>query len=248
MHFPNIGHTVIWLNEVDSTNNYASRFLKERGSHGTVVAAKYQHEGKGQRGNSWESEPNENMLCSIVLWPTFLEVQEQFLLSKVAALAVRDVIADYLDEVTIKWPNDVYVGNSKIGGILIENSFSSTYLDTSIVGVGVNINQMQFPDDLPNPTSIARECGKNFDIKRILDQLCGIMDEKYRKLIADDSEGISLEYLEALYRKDQYYNYKAKGKEFRARIAGVRDSGELVLETENGEKHSFAFKEVAYVL
>ncbi|MFP4556313.1 MAG: biotin--[acetyl-CoA-carboxylase] ligase [Bacteroidales bacterium] len=248
MKYPEIGRKIIWLDEVSSTNDYANAISKDVETHGVVVVANFQDEGRGQRGNSWESEQGKNLLCSILLWPTFLEVQNQFLLSKVASLAVCDVLKSKVANVSIKWPNDIYVNNCKIGGILIENSFSSPYLDSSIVGLGVNLNQKDFLQDLPNPTSLLLETGKEYSVKNFLDDLCAAFDQRFNSLIGGNPEKLSDDYFDILFRKDSYYNYRAEGEVFKAKIVGVKNSGELILETEKGTQRVFAFKEVSFVV
>jgi BirA family biotin operon repressor/biotin-[acetyl-CoA-carboxylase] ligase len=243
-----IGNDIIWLQEVDSTNNYASKYARDGESHGLVIAAHNQTEGKGQRGNSWESISGMNLLFSIVLKPTFLKVQRQFLLSKVAALAVCDVLAPLVNEVSIKWPNDIYVSNCKIAGILIENSFSTSYLDSSIIGIGINVNQTKFTDDIPNPTSLKILTREEYDIDSLLENVCKAFDLRYQSLEAENEESISVDYFQMLFRKDNYYSYRAQEETFRAKIFGVRDSGELILKTDRGELKEFAFKEVSYVI
>jgi BirA family biotin operon repressor/biotin-[acetyl-CoA-carboxylase] ligase len=189
-----------------------------------------------------------NLLFSIVLKPSFLKVQRQFLLSKVAALAVCDALSPLVKEVSIKWPNDICISNSKIAGILIENSFSTSYLDSSVIGIGINVNQKEFTDAIPNPTSLILEIGKEFDIPTLLDSICKAFDLRYQSLEAANDELISAEYFQMLFRKEDYYSYRAQEEVFRARIFGVRDSGELILQTDRGELKEFAFKEVSFVI
>ncbi len=243
-----IGGEVIRLGEVTSTNDYAGKLLKLESVHGTVVVAQHQTQGRGQRGNSWESKPGENLLFSIILKPTFLKVQRQFLISKVAALAVCDTVSQVIPHVTIKWPNDIYTGNDKIAGILIENSFSSEYLDTTIVGIGLNVNQRYFSEDLPNPTSLLNKTGQEFNNDFLLANICKAFEVRYEQLKRGESHAINAEYFNRLFRNQGYSQYTSHGENFMARIFGVRDSGELVLETPEGTQREFAFKEVCFCL
>lgn len=243
-----IGHQIVWLEEVDSTNQYAIRYTKDNESHGLIVAAHFQTEGKGQRGNTWESSSGKNLLFSLVLRPNFLQVQKQFLLSKATALAVCDMLAPLVSGISVKWPNDIYIDNRKVAGILIENAFSTSMLDSTIVGVGINVNQTEFPDDIPNPTSLLLSAGNEGNIEELLKCFCVCFEKRYQLLESRSIEKITTDYMNLLYRKDDYHLYQSKDRTFRAKIFGVRDSGELILETEEGELLEFAFKEVSYVI
>lgn len=245
-----VGDRIIWLKSVSSTNDYAAQLSRDASSHGLIIMADFQTEGKGQRGNSWESEDGSNLLFSIILKPAFLEVQRQFLLSKVAALAVCDSISQLLEDVSIKWPNDIYINNSKLAGILIENSFSSNYLDSSIIGVGININQKEFSDEIPNPTSLFISQNKDIEINKIdiLSSFCDSFNSRY-SMLQEGKEGvISYDYFSRLYRRHDFYEYMSNGERFFAKIFGVKDSGELVLQTDKGELREFAFKEVSFIV
>jgi BirA family biotin operon repressor/biotin-[acetyl-CoA-carboxylase] ligase len=241
-----IGEQLIWLEEVNSTNSYLAIMARKGVSEGVVVAARYQSDGKGQRGNSWESEVGKNLTFSVLLHPTFLPVKDQFLLSKLTALAVCDTLQVLASDISIKWPNDIYVGDCKICGILIENSFSSNLMDTTIIGIGLNVNQKTFPDDIPNPTSLSIIVKKHFSINDILTALCSNLTKRYQQLKLRQWDILAKEYFDKLYRKDNYYIYKANDVSFKAKIVGVRDSGELMLRTESGEIREFAFKEVSF--
>lgn len=241
-----IGNEIIWLDEVSSTNSYASSLLGKGATDGMVIAARYQSEGKGQRGNTWESEKDKNLTFSIILFPTFVEVQRQFLISKVASLAVYDTLSPMVGGVSIKWPNDIYIKNCKVAGMLIENSFSSRMMGSCIIGIGINVNQQTFHEDLPNPTSLINELGKPIDLVLLLDKFLKSINTRYQQLMNDDFKTISSDYFQALYHKNDYYSYRAKGKRFTARVVDIRESGELVLETTTGEILEFGFKEVSF--
>lgn len=248
-----IGEKTIWLEEVTSTNTFAAAVASASEFDGLVVIAKYQTDGRGQRGNTWESKHGQNLTISIILYPTFIKVRDQFLISKVTALAILDTLKTLSDNVTIKWPNDIYIGNNKVAGILIENSFRSENLEVSIVGIGINVNQVDFSEDLPNPTSIKMVTGENQNLNNILIKLCKAFTYRYAQLTNDNlpcqqagRQLIATDYFENLYRKDNFYNYMASGESFRAKIFGVRDTGELVLKTEDGQIREFAFKEVSF--
>ncbi|HCX99661.1 MAG TPA: biotin--[acetyl-CoA-carboxylase] ligase [Bacteroidales bacterium] len=242
-----IGNTVKWFGELKSTNDYATSIAHFDGSHGIVIASEFQSQGRGQRGNQWESEKGENLLFSIVLHPRFLEVRNQFLLSKAIALSLCDVLSVFTNGVSIKWPNDIYIGNKKVAGILIEHSFSSIYLDTTIIGVGLNVNQSVFLSSAPNPTSLYLEFGQNFDIAVLLNSVCNAFNKRYAEVEANQYR-ISENYLQNLFRYEVFHKYRALDQMFTAKIIGVRNSGELMLQTIEGERLEFAFKEIEYVL
>ena len=243
-----IGNNVFWIDEVTSTNVYISQLDVTSRKHGVVVAARNQTKGRGQRGNLWKSESGKNLLFSVLLTPKFLAVEQQFLISKISALAVTDLLSEIMSNVTIKWPNDIYVKGNKIAGILIENSFSSATLDTTIVGIGLNVNQDVFSDDLPNPTSLLLELGASFSIADLLNRFCSHFELRYRQLQAGNIEQIAAEYFSKLYRNTGFSRYLSKGEEFDARIVDVKDTGMLILETKKGELKEFAFKEVSFML
>ncbi|MGE0078656.1 MAG: biotin--[acetyl-CoA-carboxylase] ligase [Bacteroidales bacterium] len=241
---------ISWFDRVSSTNDVCMRAASAGREEGTVIAAKYQEFGRGQRGNIWESDSALNLTFSILLRPLFLKVEEQFLISKVVAISVCDWISAYLadKEVAIKWPNDIYIGNNKIAGILIENSFSSSQLNVSVVGIGINLNQKEFSSELPNPTSLILETGKIYDLRQSLEEFLSCFKERYQQVQSNDVSIIDSEYLNKLYRKDIYCTYRASNDEFKAKIVGVRPTGELLLRTDNGQERSFAFKEITFVI
>ena len=154
------GVTIDILEQTDSTNNRAA---ESRYGAGDVVIAERQEAGRGQRGNSWSSTPGENLTFSVVLRPDFLPAERQFRISKAVALAVADTIAEAGLRPAIKWPNDIYIGDRKVTGILIENDLMGPYLSRSVIGIGLNVNQTRFDPALPNPTSLAAEAGHPFD-------------------------------------------------------------------------------------
>lgn len=246
-----IDFTVEWHNSVTSSNSICAQRCEEGAAEGLVIAAMFQEMGRGQRGNSWESEAGRNLTFSILLRPGHLRVDEQFYLSKVAAASVCDWVSAYVsgDDVTIKWPNDIYIGDSKVAGILIENSFSSAMLGTSVVGIGINLNQQTFPDDIPNPTSLGLATGMEFDLHSSLAEFLECFARRY-ELLSDEQSRFQLDeyYLKKLYRRDLYHGYCDKNGNFKAKIAGVKPTGELVLQLPTGELRVYAFKEVMFLI
>lgn len=237
-----------WLDKVDSTNSYCMGMANNGKPEGYAVAAFYQEQGRGQRGNSWESEDGKNLTFSLLLRPTFLRVEEQFLLSKVVALSICDWIKPHGETATIKWPNDIYVGDKKVAGILIENSFSSQVLDLSVVGIGLNLNQTNFSTDIPNPTSMMLLTNKQFRPEIVLSELVASIQARYYQLKHGQKELLPEDYLKSLYKFQHYFNYSSSEGKFKAKIIGVQPTGKLILETDEGQQLSFGFKEVSFEL
>lgn len=239
-----------WHKRVSSTNDVCQQYATKGADEGIVVAAEFQEQGRGQRGNAWESQKGQNLTFSVLLRPNFLPVAEQFYLSKAISLAVSDWLVAYVTNkpVKIKWPNDIYIGDSKVCGILIENSFSSQYLESTVVGVGINLNQLSFPDDLPNPTSLLLETGSRVDPRNALAEMVSCIDGRYQQLTEGYRENIDNDYFNAIYRKNQLCKYYSNGEEFYATIIGIQPTGELVLRTAEGAIRTFAFKEVTFII
>lgn len=232
--------------ETTSTNDDAR---DSRYSHLDIIWAEHQSAGRGQRGHVWHSHEGENLTFSIVLTPTFLPIHEQFLLSEVAALALVDTLADYGITCRIKWTNDIYVGDRKIVGILIEHSLLGDKLSRTIIGVGLNVNQTLFPAELPNPTSMAVECGRSFERREVLDTLARKIEALYAKLERGERAEIEQRYRDTMYHIGTMHRYSLPdGTEFRATIRGVKASGELQLEHEDGTLHEYRFGEVGFIL
>nr|WP_321358462.1 biotin--[acetyl-CoA-carboxylase] ligase [uncultured Draconibacterium sp.] len=243
-----IDKNIIVFNELDSTNNYAKQLVKEKAAQGTVVLAHYQESGRGQVGNFWESERNKNLLFSVILYPGFLDAGKQFYISKVVSLALSDVLKQHLNDVKIKWPNDIYVGERKIAGILIENTVKGIALDSSIVGIGVNVNQEQFLSNAPNPVSMKQLLKKEFDIQDILKAFLQKLENYIEILREGRLEKVDAEYFQSLFRNEGLYPYRKDGKEFSARIAGIGSFGQLQLEESDGNVTEYMFKEVEFVI
>jgi len=241
---------VEWYKRVSSTNDVCQQYATKGADEGIVVAAEFQEQGRGQRGYPWERQEGQNLTFSVLLRPNFLPVAEQFYLSKAISLAVSDWLVAYVTNkpVKIKWPNDIYIGDSKVCGILIENSFSSQYLESSVVGVGINLNQVSFPDDLPNPTSLLLETGSRVDPRKALAELVSCIYGRYQQLTEGYRENIDNDYFNAIYRKNQLCKYYSNGEEFYATIIGIQPTGELVLRTAEGAIRTFAFKEVTFII
>jgi BirA family biotin operon repressor/biotin-[acetyl-CoA-carboxylase] ligase len=240
---------IIYIFEIDSTNNYLkSLLLKQKVEEGTIISADFQTGGRGQRGNGWVSEKGKNLLFSIVLYPDTVEANEQFVISQIVSLAVADCLRKYTDNVAIKWPNDIYCGDKKICGILIENILEGNKIKESVCGIGININQESFDNSAPNPVSLKQITGKDYKPDIILEEMRSILFSYYEKLKAGEIQIISENYKKSLFRKTGYHLFNDNTNDFIARIKNVASDGMLVLETESGDERRFAFKEVKYVL
>lgn len=237
------------LQEVDSTNTAAGD--RERYSGGDIIVAINQTAGRGQRGNRWNSKPGDNLTFSIVLEPRFLPASCQFLLSETAALAVADTLEEYGVEARIKWTNDVYVKGNKICGMLIENDLKGNVVERSIVGIGLNVNQKQFAEWVPNPVSMAVETGSDYDILQVLERLLSHFEKRYGYLesaieaLAPDTQR---DYNAKLFRRDEQHPYNIPGKgPVQGTIRNVLPTGELMVEID-GSLQGFLFKEIEFVI
>ena len=243
-------NTII-LEATDSSNNYAKRLIAaNKATHGTVVLAYCQEAGKGHAGNQWESEAKKNLLMSIVLFPEFLPADKQFYLSKIISLAITDLLQEEIPHkaVSIKWPNDIYAGDKKMAGILIENSVSGHYMHSSVVGIGLNLNQENFSGELPNPVSLKQITGNNYSIGAMAERLQEKFYSWYSHLEMQQIRAIDISYLGKLYRKNQWCRFRKNAKTFEARINGIGEYGQLILEDRKGRLSEYQFKEVEFII
>jgi len=229
-----------------STNVLLWEMIREKSlPEGFVVQTDFQSAGKGQVGNSWESEEGRNLLFSMVLYPQRVTVDNQFLLSQLVSLGIKEALDEYTDGITVKWPNDIYWNDKKLVGILIENSLQGTKIKSSVIGIGLNVNQKVFVSNAPNPVSLLRITGKRQNRKLLLTKIRQNIQKLYTELSVTKIRAV---YAEALYRKDGFYAYRANDETFQAKIISVHPDGQLELETEAGERKEFYFKEVSFVL
>ncbi len=237
-----------WLEEVDSTNNEALRRLAEIDNL-SVIAVVHQTAGRGQRGNLWQTYAGENLTFSMVVkfghgaFPP-LEASRQFVITRCVTLGVTDYLGSEGIDCAVKWPNDIYVRNKKICGILIENTLRGSFLASSVIGIGLNVNQKDFPPQLVNPVSMTMLTGKEYDLKAGLRKLCGFIRSRLGSY--DNAD----EYVGRLYRFGIFNEYVvcSTGESICAKIVGVSDRGMLCLETKKGKRFEFAFKEISYVI
>jgi BirA family biotin operon repressor/biotin-[acetyl-CoA-carboxylase] ligase len=243
-----IGCEVVYNPITESTNSLATNALAGKAAEGITFVADYQSKGRGQRGNFWESEAGKNLTFSVLAYPSFLEIYDHFYLSKVVANGVAEALLSLNVEARIKWPNDIYVGDLKIAGILIENGLMGISHSHSIWGVGLNVNQRIFRSDAPNPTSLVNLLGEELDRNEVLHAVLRCMNGWYERLKKGLKSEIDEFYFATLFRKDGFYKFEADGIPFKAKISSIEHTGELVLETEEGELRSFAFKEVSFII
>ena len=240
---------IIQLEKTESTNSYLKELLKsEQLAEGSVVVADFQTAGRGQVGNSWFSSKGENLLFSLLIYPTEIPANEQFIISRIVSLAIKNTLDQFADDIRIKWPNDIYWKDKKIAGILIENNLQGKVIENSIIGIGLNLNQQIFPIELPNPVSLRQITATEYDKNYMLDLLLKEFFLLYRSLQRGEKQIIEDEYMMDLYRANGYYWYEDENGRFQAKIDNVLSSGHLVLRTlDTNEERVYAFKEVTFV-
>jgi BirA family biotin operon repressor/biotin-[acetyl-CoA-carboxylase] ligase len=248
-----VGQNCIYLSTIDSTNSYASELLKAtKPPEGTLIYTFEQQNGRGQRGNTWHSEPTKNGAFSYILYPSFLQADEQFLLTQMTSLAVTDLMAellqntDKMQEIKIKWPNDIYVGNQKIAGILIENSLRDKNIQHAIIGIGLNINQTLFSGEF-NATSLALLTKSEFNLKEIMNRLCDFIEARYLQLKSNKTANLNNAYLKRLYRLNEWHQYQTGENRLEGKITGVSYAGKLEMELKNGQQVDFNLKEIQFL-
>lgn len=237
---------ILWLKETESTNNHLRRLLdKEQLPEGSLVVTDFQTAGKGQVGNSWESEAGMNLMFSLLLYPDFIPANRQFLISQIASLSVKETLDAYTDFIQVKWPNDIYWKDRKICGMLIENDLSGQLLYCSIIGIGLNLNQSLFRSNAPNPISLTQITGKKYDREEVLNRFLRIFFQYYCLLLQEKEEEVRTAYMQALYHGEGYHRYRDGQGQFEARIQAIEPTGHLILQLRDGEQRRYAFKEVA---
>ena len=230
---------LVHIDETDSTN----RWLKDHGEGTMVVATDYQTAGKGCGSNSWESERGKNLTFSMLIHPDGIAAREQFRITEVVSVALCRTLQPYIyNKVEIKWPNDIYVGDRKLCGILIENRLQGNVIVDCIIGIGLNVNQRTFVSDAPNPVSMYQLTGQETDREALLADFLQTFDQEWQ------SKANGSEYRELLYRKGKDGLYEDKTGRFVARLADVLPDGRLLLVDEEGKEHTYAFKEVSFII
>ena len=235
-----------FVRETDSSNYLLKKLIGlEVLPEFFAVRTAFQTAGKGQAGNSWESAAGQNLLCSILLYPHNIPLDKHFVLSQIVSLAVVELLQSKGVECKIKWPNDIYWNDKKIAGILIENSLRSNRIESSIVGIGLNVNQMNFESDAPNPVSLRQIIAKKWLVAQLLKELIDYIQMIYKW----DIMQVQQVYIERMYRFGSIHLFKIPGGEtFKARIAQVEPDGQLKLDLLNGQIAGYYFKEIEFVI
>ncbi|RYY32891.1 MAG: biotin--[acetyl-CoA-carboxylase] ligase [Sphingobacteriaceae bacterium] len=244
-----VGQNFVSLKEVDSTNTFLKNTLSNTKPlpEGTVIMAEAQLAGRGQQQNGWHAQPGKNLTFSILLNPGFLPITQQFDLNRVISLGVHNALKPILGEaLRIKWPNDIYYDDYKLGGILIENILQGEKIKHSIIGIGINVNQDEFPVHVPNPTSVKQILQSDYDLRALLSEICGSIEAYYLKLKAGKVNEIRADYLQILYQLNEWHNFKSKGEVFEGRVIGVTPEGLLIVDTKQGSK-TFGLKEIEFL-
>lgn len=237
----------IHIKETESTNDWLKSYRPEEGEEMTVVTTDYQSAGRGCGSNQWESEAGKNLMFSILLHPQ-VSAKDQFILSMANALALKDVLDSYTDGIRIKWPNDIYWNDKKIGGTLIETSLQGKEIKDCIIGTGINVNQQVFVSDASNPVSLLQITGKETDRQEMLEQIVARWLYYYNKVEKGDLHSIRSDYRSALYRRGEIHDYRfPDGSMERMTLVDVTDDGHLLLLC-GRELLSFAFKEIQFVI
>jgi len=245
-----VGQNLIRLSAVDSTNNFLKLMVSksEPLPEGTVIMADNQFAGRGQQENTWYSEPGLNLTFSIFLKPSFLPINKQFMLNIAVSNGINKALRHFVSAgVKVKWPNDIYYNDRKIGGVLIENSLSGTAFKSSIVGIGLNVNQQKFDVEKTNvATSLYEILQHDVNLIELLAEVCGHIESQYLQLKAGNYNSLMKDYLENLYRFNKSGRYRQNGEVFEATLTGITEAGQLILLT-SGKERIYNFKEVEFL-
>lgn len=244
------GKNFILLDRVSSTNSYIQDLLSKSTplEEGSVIMAVEQIAGKGQMGNFWEAEPGKNLTFSILYKPDSLAIEDQFYLSMAISLGICDFLEKQLsEEFMIKWPNDIYYKHHKIAGILIENSLQSDKIKNSVIGIGLNVNQLEFMSDAPNPISMQHISSKNYVLEEILFNLLSFIEYYYLALKTNKIEYLQERYFAKLLFFGQEREYKTSNGIVLGKIVGLGPYGKLCLKNDLGMKY-YDIKEIEFIL
>lgn len=239
-----------YFESLDSTNKYMFDFISNNEiEEGLVVVANNQTDGKGNAGTNWESQKDKNLTFSILLKPDFIEAESQFLITQIISLSLLIALSNYLDEnsLSVKWPNDIYFKNKKLGGILIQNTIKGSKISNSVIGIGINVNQEKYKSDAPNPISIIQIANKSVEREKLLTEILNSINDYYSRLMLFPTKlWLEKQYLEKLYLIDELCSFKDKTGEFKGRIKGIDNFGRLIISSSSGEDKTYGFKEVEF--
>jgi len=244
-----VGQNLITIKQVDSTNNFLKNSLSNSKPlpEGTVIMADSQTAGRGQQQNRWHSEDGKNLTFSLLLKPVFLPVTQQFDLTRVISLGIINAFEPLLgNQLKVKWPNDIYYGDYKLGGILIENIIQGSQIKNSVIGIGLNINQDDFPLEVPNAVSLKQILHRDYDLKFLLSEICKNIEAAYLNLKSGRFELVRKAYLDRLYWLNEDKMFKTKDKMFAGVITGVKDNGLLIVNDGIGTSE-FNQKEIEFL-
>jgi BirA family biotin operon repressor/biotin-[acetyl-CoA-carboxylase] ligase len=244
------GKNVIYLDQVSSTNTYALDLIsKINPPEGTCIYTDYQSAGRGQIGRFWHSSAAKNLLTSYIFYPNTLIAPDQFFLNMISGLAVRDVVALFCKHVKIKWPNDIYVSDKKIAGILVQNILRGNHIKATVIGIGLNVNEVSFPSEIPNPTSLILECGIQSQLTDIRQLLSSKLEYYYLKLKANQLGWLTDQYVDCMYKRLEYSSFiNPEGSVFNGEILGVDTQGKLIIRDENNDTKAYGFREIGYLI
>lgn len=238
-----------FYSETDSTNLCARRLVSELNpSMPFWISAAFQTRGKGYGSNTWQSDPDQNLTISLVFQPFGIRAWQQFSISQSLALGVLDFLHLFVEKALVKWPNDIYLHDKKVGGLLIENDIKGEEIERTIAGIGININQESFLESLPNPVSLKTYTGISYKLEELENLLVQCLQSRIERLAPALLDQIKGEYLKSLYRYKHFAPFKTTDQWFEGRIVDVDSFGHLLIEEKNGKSHSFGFKEVEFIL
>lgn len=239
---------IIQPEETPSTSSYLKELLEQRDlPECSAVITTKQTAGRGQPGNIWESSPGKNITFSMVFYPDMIPANQQFIISKTVAVAIVTAIEKVTGPVQIKWPNDIYWNDQKLGGILIENALQGSIINQCIAGIGINVNQEKFSEELPNPVSIKNITGRTHELAKLFQSIYQSIADYYTFLIEDNTTIIEQMYLNHLYRETGWHRYRDAKGTFLAEFSKIDSAGYLYLERKDGTISKYAFKEVEFI-
>ena len=244
-----LGQTLIKLDTVDSTNNYAAKLVSGTNvADGTVILTYNQTSGRGQQGSKWISEEGQNLTFSIVLAPKNIAIEDQFIISKAVSVAIINYLKEEHNiKAKIKWPNDIYIGKSKISGILIENTLAGNSIKNTIVGIGFNVNKSSFKGIDRPITCLHEQIEKELNLNDVLSDICYYIEKLYMQLRTNNYKITENLYLENLLGLNQSLTFEDKSGEFKGEIKGVSNIGELLIQKET-ELCNYQNKEIKFML